>query len=276
MSLSASDIHLTKSSSMDEIVDALSRYRHDARVVQEALDSLRDQLLEDAKVHRARGPAPRIRPIAVPIIVSVMKQHQQIETLQKCACEVLGYFAAHHYTIPELLTQYQAFPEIVAAMKEHVDSAPVQEQACLVILNATASSPLPGFEDILRECITAIVEAGTIPRIIAALERHVDSAIVQENACRSLLHLIIEGEGTKIVQAGAVPYFVVAMQKHPDDFDVNETASEALNNLAENNHLDTIAQSKDDLVIVLAAAIQKFDLEPAKELLPKIQPNRDE
>uniref|UniRef100_A0A7R9W9E9 NACHT domain-containing protein n=1 Tax=Pseudictyota dubia TaxID=2749911 RepID=A0A7R9W9E9_9STRA len=86
-------------------------------------------------------------------------------------------------------------------------------------------------DNIVAIGIPAIVAA--IPAIVSAMERHGESAAVQEKAIAALRNLALDdGNRAKIVTAGAIPAIVAAMKQHAEVAAVQENACKALYNLS--------------------------------------------
>ena len=80
----------------------------------------------------------------------------------------------------------------------------------------------------------AIAKAGGIKVVVSIMQRHKDSAAVQEYACGALRNLACENDDNKIAiaKAGGIEAVVLAMQRHEDSAAVQEKACGALYELA--------------------------------------------
>jgi hypothetical protein len=111
-----------------------------------------------------------------------------------------------------------------AAPPKQQEHAAVQVQACQALAN------LARHNDGMRVKIT---QSGGIVSVVASMQEHKTSVLLQEKACLTLINLVVNTDNQlKIAVTGGIESVVSAMQAHTASGDVQEYACWALRNLA--------------------------------------------
>jgi ferredoxin len=149
-------------------------------------------------------------------ILRAMDAHQDDVGLQDIACYALACFVQCEDTVGGALFAAGAHKSVIRAMNAHQDSvddrAGMQESACAFLAGIA----------VLTECDSGVREtlfaAGAHKSVIRAMDAHQDREELQDNGCRVLRSLVINGDYViELVAAGAHKSVIRAMDTHQDN-----------------------------------------------------------
>ena len=207
---------------------------------------------------------------AIEAVLSALQAHRGSADVIVKVCKALAILANGVRNIDESNRQRAvgagALEALVAVMVAHRDQWRVQEKACSALAVLTGwvlGTPGGNFMRARALACRAIKEkasdSGAIDAVVAAMQAHPGSAVVQEKACSALANMIVTMDDINInteraSAAGARQAVQAAMHAHPGSESLQKEARRALTNMGGAAELRRFLEESPALVQAASAA----------------------
>lgn len=191
---------------------------------------------------------------AAPALAAALRQHgRTIEPLAHDACTLLVTIARHDGSRRAMVTSGCIEP-LVAALAAHTGSSSIAFTVCealyALLQPPRGAAPLAAGKKALStgystrsasaepDVVAAIVGAGGVPVVAAALDAHADDAFVARFGCDSLAHVLLglpEDARAPLVTLEVISVVTKALRRHKDssDFSIIRAGAVALQQASE-------------------------------------------
>ena len=207
---------LTSPAVMGGLLSAMGNAIDDSRTQEVASEALLKFNLASANNLWGAGES------GVGILLQSMRKNTLHESIQASCLGVLGSLASHDISKDSMVLE-GAIEVVVVAMQTYSASL-IQERACACLRHLAYQN---------RNNKFAISSAGGIDVILNAMERHIDCATVEDEACGALWSLsFVPPNREKIVSLDGVSKLILAMRKFPGNASIQGRVCGSLSNLS--------------------------------------------
>lgn len=193
------------------MVESMQQHRHDRKVADRALNTLRKLTVSDtcrARIGECGG---------IESVVAIMKCHSSVR-IQTQACLALANLTYLNDLNKEIVMRCRGFQAVIAALSQHWSDVHVQAWGCLALRNFTNYSVKP------VQDTSVSLEAVSV--LLYAVERYPRSEMVQNHSLTALVNIarVSQLGRERIISEGGINSLVVCMRNNAHSAKLSEVA----------------------------------------------------